>query len=493
MLAKNNLRTQNFQSLNNIRSYQGKPVAEIIVNGFFNVDENWTVKYWNKAAEQLLGIKAKEIINKNIWKQFDKLIPPHFLSLYQDAKLNTIPAQFLEYWPEKKAWFDVNTWCCDDLLYVSFKSSDQHPENAEKQPNISADLYRFVTEITNDCLWEWDLNTNEVFWIDGGHKRVFGYPIENTLVPISFWKNCIHPDDKVRVLTKLNQVVSAENGRSWEDEYRFKNAKGNYIYVHDRGHIVYDENHLPERIIGATQDINDRVLLTNELAAQKLEKHKEITGAVLTAQESERANIGKELHDNLGQVLAVALMSMQMAKRPKENKDSWIDKSLTLVRNVMNEIRKISKTLVIPEHHIISLLDNIQILVNDVMAVHPIKIDFLETDITDLVLNDSLQVTIFRVIQEQVNNILKHSNATHASILLSREKSELTLVISDNGRGADLNNKSKGVGIINIRSRVDLHHGTVTIVSEPGKGFKVKVVFSLNMASSGLQHRNYII
>ncbi len=480
MPAKDYILAQKFSKPSSLRSYRGKPIAEIIVNGFFSVDENWTVKYWNKSAEQLLGVPATEIVNKNIWKQFGKLIPMPFYSVYHQAKLSDIPAHFREYWAEKEAWFDVNTWLCDDLLYLSFKSSNQgFSENEKQQPNISADLYRFVTEITNDCLWEWDLNSNEIFWIDGGHKRVFGYPIENTLVPLSFWKNCIHPDDKIRVLTKLNKMVTAETECFWEDEYRFKNAKANYIYVHDRGHIVFDENNTAARIIGATQDINDRVLLKNELAVQRKDQQREITGAVLTALENDRAIIGKELHNNLGQVLAVAIMSIQMAKRPKENREAWIDKSLELIKNVMNEIRKISKALVIPENNIISLLDNINILVNDVMAVHPIKIEFHETGFSDLVLNDSLQVTIFRIVQEQLNNILKHSKATHASITLSRNKSEIVLEVSDNGQGADLHKENKGVGIINIRSRVELHQGAVTISSKPGNGYKLKAAFSL--------------
>lgn len=480
MLAKDYFLTQEFRKPNSLRSYRGKPIAEIIVNGFFSVDENWTVKYWNKSAEQLLGIPAKDIVDKNIWKQFGELIPSDFYAAYHQAKLQEIPAYFREYWAEMKAWFEVNTWYCDDRLYLSFKSSKKgFLGKAEEPPKISAELYKFVTEITNDCLWEWDLNSNEIFWIDGGHKRVFGYPIENTLVPLSFWKNCIHPDDKVRVLTKLNKIVAAENGSFWEDEYRFKNAKGSYIYVHDRGHIVFDENNTAARIIGATQDINDRILLKNELTVQRQEQQREITGAVLTALENERASIGKELHDNLGQVLSVAVMSMQMAKRPKENSEEWIDKSLELIQDVINEIRKISKTLVIPENHIISLLENIRILVDDVMAVRPIKIEFKESGMSELVLEFSMQVTIYRIIQEQINNILRHSNASHASITLSGNKSEITLEVSDNGQGADMSKEKKGVGIINIKSRVELHKGTVTITSRPGKGFKVKAAFSI--------------
>src|SRR6187401_3481595 len=112
MLAKDYLLTQEYRKTNSLRSYSGKPIAEIIVNGFFSVDEKWTVQYWNRSAEQLLGIPAKEIVNKNIWEQFGKLLPRRFYSAYHGARLQDIPAHFREYWAEKKAWFEVNTWYC---------------------------------------------------------------------------------------------------------------------------------------------------------------------------------------------------------------------------------------------------------------------------------------------------------------------------------------------------------------------------------------------
>ncbi len=480
MIAHNKILDQNFKSPNRFKSYVGKPIAEIIVNGFFTVDQSWGVKYWNKAAEQLLGIPSENVVNKNLWKQFEKLIPPDFYEIYHQASLTDIPAKFREYWPEMDAWFEVNTWQSEDLLYVSFKSSNQRsPDNAVQRLQTATELYKFVTEITNDCLWEWDLHTDEIFWIDGGHKRVFGYPIENTLVPKSFWKNCIHPDDKVRVLTKLNKAINGKTGCIWEDEYRYKNSSGNYLYVHDRGHIVFDEDNTATRIIGATQDINVRVLLEKELAEQKRLQQIEITGAVLTALENERASIGNELQENLGQMLAVAQMYLQMANKYEEQKETRIDQSISFIQNVINEIRKISKELVIPANHIISLPENIKILVEDITAVNLINIEFHETAFSDHDLKDSLVLTIYRIIQEQINNILKHSNATAASITLSRSEGEIKLEVSDNGIGADLAKESKGVGMINIKSRVELHHGNVILQSQPGKGFKMKAIFSL--------------
>jgi PAS domain S-box-containing protein len=244
--------------------YSGKPIVETLTNGFFRVDRKWTVTYWNKAAEKLLGVQAKDIIGKNLWEEFADVIPLEFYAVYEKAFHYDVPLHFEEYLGELGAWFEVITYHCDDTLSVSFKSSNhphaEYPENPVQRLKVLTELYKFITEITNDCLWEWDLQTSEIFWIDGGHRRVFGYPIQNALIPQSFWESRLHPYDRLRVLARLNKIISEGSETLWEDEYRFQKSDGEYAYVCDRGHIIYDDHHIALRMIGATQDITEKKL-----------------------------------------------------------------------------------------------------------------------------------------------------------------------------------------------------------------------------------------
>ncbi|HLI92123.1 MAG TPA: PAS domain-containing protein, partial [Puia sp.] len=173
-----------------------KSMTEIIPNGFFIVNHDWTVKHWNKAAEVLLTVKAEDIVGRNLWEAFSGVIPLQFYAVYHKAFLRDIPVHFVEYWEEMGAWFDVVTYYYEDSLSVSFKYSNQpaHHELLEERLRTLNELYRYVTEVTNDCLWEWDLTAEELYWIDGGHKRVFGYPIVNAIIPQQFWENRLHPD-----------------------------------------------------------------------------------------------------------------------------------------------------------------------------------------------------------------------------------------------------------------------------------------------------------
>jgi len=387
--------------------YLGKPITEIITNGFFTVDQHWTVKYWNKAAEKLLGVAAADIIGKNLWNEFAGAIPGDFYKIYHNAFIKDIPAHFEEYWGKMGTWFDVITYHCDDTLSVSFRSRT-HPEGSkhpEQQLKILNELYRFVTEVTNDCLWEWDLQTGEIFWIDGSHKRIFGYPIVNALIPQSFWENHLHPDDKARILNRLNKILSEGTDSVWEDEYRFQKADGSYANVHDRGHIIYDIGKAASRMIGATQDITVRKsaeikLLESErkLVQERLTRQKEMIHAVLTAQENERSEIRKELHDNLNHILGAAKMYIEMATTDEENREMYLQKSSDFIVGVIEEIRRISKTLSTPGK-IMGLFDSIKILLDDLIMTHAIKIEFQKTGITEEELDERLQLTIFRIVQ----------------------------------------------------------------------------------------------
>jgi PAS domain S-box-containing protein len=482
--------------------YNGKPITEIITNGFFTVDRGWTVKHWNKAAETILGVPAADIIGKNLWNEFAGAIPVDFYAVYHNAFIQDIPTHFEEYWRKMGAWFDVVTYHCDDTLSVSFRSRNHPADSGRLQQRIKVlnELYQFVMEVTNDCLWEWDLRTKELFWIDGGHKRAFGYQIVNTIIPQSFWENHVHPDDKVRILNRLNKILSKGSDKTWEDEYRFQKAGGDYAYVHDRAHIIYDGDEVACRMIGATQDITVRKSAENKLlesekklVQERLKRQKEITHAVLVAQENERSEIGKELHDNLNQILGAAKLYIEMAKTDDENREMYLEKSSGFIVNVIEEIRRISKTLSSPGM-IMGLFESIKILLDDLSMINGIKIEFQESGINEEDLGEVLQLTIFRIVQEQLNNILTHAKATSATISLAKQGNEIILIIADNGNGCNLLQEKKGVGIININSRAELYQGRVTIVSKPGEGYVLKVVLPLNghtgIRQPGLRHSN---
>jgi signal transduction histidine kinase len=259
-------------------------------------------------------------------------------------------------------------------------------------------------------------------------------------------------------------------------------ADGNYAYVHDRGHIIYGKDKLPSRIIGATQDITPRKTMEiklleaeRKLAHERLTHQKKLTLEVLVAKENERSKLAIELQDNLNQILSAAKLYIVMAKTGERNREKLLEKSSGYIIKVIDEIRMISKTLTTPSL-VIGLIDSIKTLIDDFAFNHSMKIKFHQTDFKEDDLDIKLKLTIFRLIKEQLNNIVKQATATSATIDLIKRGRKIILNISDNGDGADFLEEKNGLGKMNIKSEVDLFHGNFVIVSKPGEGYELQVV-----------------
>jgi PAS domain S-box-containing protein len=469
--------------------YPGKPITEVISNGFFTVDQKWTVKYWNKAAEKIIGVRSEDILGKNLWKEFAKVIPPEFYNVFHHSFLKGSPVHFEEYLGKMGSWLDVIIYHCDDSVSVSFKTINQEAkiEDLQHQLKVLNDLYRFVTEVTNDCLWEWDLQAKEIFWIDGGHKRAFGYQIENALIPQSFWEDRVHPDDRAKVFASLNNIKAGASGGLWEEEYRFRKADGEYVYVQDRGHVIFDQELVASRMIGTTQDISARKSSEMQLAHERLIKQKKISYVELTAQENERLEIGQELQNDLNQILCAAKLYIELARTNEEHRTEWLEKSSAYIVDVIEEIRTISQKLKMPGMNM-GLFDSIRFLVDKLNMVHPVKIEFQVNGIDEEDLDETLQLDIFRMVQELINNTIKHAGATGSMISLTRNGNEITLLVSDNGQGCDLLKAKMGMGTINIISLAELYQGIVSTQSSPGKGYEFNVILPLNGRLKPLLH-----
>jgi two-component system cell cycle sensor histidine kinase/response regulator CckA len=112
----------------------------------------------------------------------------------------------------------------------------------------------FFGRATHEAVWDWDLNTNTVWWNEGLRTQ-FGHPINEDTARLDWWRQSIHPDDQDRIWTTFEHRGSQD---LWSDEYRFRRADGTYAHVYARGYVVHDQNGAPRRMIGAMLDITAR-------------------------------------------------------------------------------------------------------------------------------------------------------------------------------------------------------------------------------------------
>jgi PAS domain S-box-containing protein len=351
-------------------------------------------------------------------------------------------------------------------------------KNAELKIRLTNERYLLVTKATNDAIWDWDVHTNTLYWGEGIYT-LFGFKPGYVDNSSNFWENCIHPEDRDRVVNGLNSFIKDNTSKIWEDEYRFIKPNGEYALVFDRGFLIYDHSGKIARMVGSMQDITDKKELEKKLFKQEVDKQKLVAQAVVDAQEKERAEIGKELHDNVNQILSTAKLYLELAYTDDNSRLDLISRSTNNISDAINEIRTISRSLVPPSIGDLGLIDSVQDLVENIKATRRLHVEFYYSGIIDDILDEKRKLMLFRIIQEQVNNVLKHASAKNLVIemIADSEGHAVDLTISDDGKGFELDKVrlKKGVGLSNIASRAQLFNGSVHIVTALGEGCKLKI------------------
>jgi PAS domain S-box-containing protein len=233
-----------------------------------------------------------------------------------------------------------------------------------------------------------------------------------------------------------------------------------------------------EAYLAIAHDLTENLQLQQQLTEEKINKQKEITRATINAQEKEREEVGKELHDNVNQILTTVKLYLDSAVVTPQKENEFIERSRQLVNAGIGEIRRISKSLVPPSLGELTLRDALRELIMSIKFTQK-NIHFRTKGLNEEILSDSLKISIYRIVQEQLNNIIKYADASQISITIHQQNDTLDLQIADNGRGFDMGKKRGGIGIANITNRATTFNGKLFIDSSPGNGCRVNVHFKL--------------
>jgi signal transduction histidine kinase len=223
----------------------------------------------------------------------------------------------------------------------------------------------------------------------------------------------------------------------------------------------------------AASDITEKKLLEQKILEQKVQEQKKVIRAILVGEEKERNKIGQELHDNVSQILTGTKLYLSMARKGKEGNENIINESMLLIDSAIEEIRALSKEKVTPIKKI-NLEELLQGLIEGFSEKAQIRTEFNYTGPTQLI-EDDLKLNIYRIIQEQLNNIQKHANARYIKIDITADTASLNVSVLDDGNGFLVDQKRNGIGISNIINRVESFNGTITINSSPGEGCRTDI------------------
>jgi len=202
----------------------------------------------------------------------------------------------------------------------------------------------------------------------------------------------------------------------------------------------------------------------------------DINRAILMAQEKEKFHIGSEIHDNVLQILVGSLFTSDLIKNLSEQEKIHLDETRNYIKTSIQELRALSHQLapVVSKDH--SLKESIENLLQDFNKTKKFDLHFNIMDAIGKPIDPDIQLSLYRIIQEQLQNILKHSGATFIQILLNIGKDKIALKIFDNGKGFDTElQKHNGIGFSNIKRRIEIFSGSLSIKSSVGNGCEIIV------------------
>ena len=336
-----------------------------------------------------------------------------------------------------------------------------------------------IAQTTYDVTWDWDIAANLISF-GKSYEKVFGYKLPKSRISYEEWMEFFLPEERDIMKKKIDNIFESEK-KGWDDAFQFICPDGSLSHVKIRSNIVRDIDGVAIRMIGVIHDISKMQKLEEILDREIRLKKKQITEAITDAKETERSDLGKELHDNINQLLGASMLYLDMARKDINKGEIYLIHSSEYTFTAIEEIRKLTKGLATDTIKEFGLCIALEQIVQDTMEVSPVKIHCQLKPSVEKAMNDKFKLNIFRILQEQLNNILKHANASDVHITMSETKKVFTLAIADNGIGFNYSKKMKspGIGISNIISRVEFFRGKVSFITAPGKGCRLTAIFPI--------------
>jgi len=425
----------------------------------------------NKAFESLTGLKEA------VGKKISEVIPgiqttnPKLIELYGRVANGGDPEQFEEYVESLKMWFFVSVYCPKQGYFVAvFDVITERKKNEEEIVMLANSL-----KIVNECVCITDME-NKFIFVNQSFLKTYGYSEEEL---IGKHISIVRLPDKASA--SVEEIVSATIRVGWRGELLNKRKDGIIFPVYLSTTILNDKENKPYGLIGVATDITERKRSEEEIKEAK-KQLEELYKRLNDIREDERARISREIHDELGQSLTALKMDLNWTKDLIGNNITVrgkINGMLDLVSSTIKKVQNISADLRPGILDDLGLNSAIEWYCEEFEKRYGIICHLELEDIPGI--NSKIQLTLFRILQEGLTNISRHSQAKNVTIQISLSLDEIYLKISDDGIGiSDEKIRSiKSLGLIGIKERLREFKGTLGINTSPNKGTSLVIYVPL--------------
>jgi PAS domain S-box-containing protein len=486
-IKSNNLERQNKQLCADINELQQQQtqltnIYDLAPIGYFILDKaGYIVDVNNNGANLLEGGKAEFI-----FARLKNFIPADCTGIYQvffkqmlstrarqTCQLKMMAKGGREFYAQLEG---ITIYTAADAKLHCYIAIVDISDRIQAQQYLAEtkDRLELALEAAAAGTWELDLNTMD-FYLHEFNYHLCAVKNNQFDGRYETFISLVHPNDQAIVDQKFHIAIA--HGKEIDLVCRFVNTDNKVCYASLRGHVIA-ENERNKRLVGILMDITEKKRIEEEAAILKKDQQKIITTATLFAEENERKRVSEALHDSVGQLLYGIKMQLDQLYLAKQH-SAETHHLYELLDTAVKETRNIAFELA-P-----SILTDFGLPTTVTELAHRFSTPQLQirTQITGFTerLDLFLETCIFRIIQELINNCMKHSAASVIDLYIS-QTDLIEITIHDNGKGFDAKQqeaKPTGSGFSSIKNRLGLYNGTLNVKSEPGYGTTILINLSV--------------
>ena len=330
----------------------------------------------------------------------------------------------------------------------------------------------------NDGIWDWDIGSGRVYF-SARWKSMFGYEEYEISNSIDEWKKRIHPEDYDSVMTALDAHLMGDSSL-FKVEYRMCHKDGSYRWISTRGASFRDIRRKSYRLAGSHTDITEKKQAEEKLLASH-ESLRNLSSHLESLMEKERKIISREIHDEVGQLLAALKIDVSwLANRLPDDKPALAEKAremAELIDVTVETVQRIATELRPQLLYDLGLSTAMEWHANEFRKRTGIECN-LSLTIGRLKLDPARSTALYKIYKEALTNVMRHAKATRVDVSLKKKKKGIMLQVKDNGRGirdAEINDP-KSVGLIGINERAHLWGGETHISGIADEGTILTVI-----------------
>lgn len=478
-----------------------RDVADISADWIWEVDMAGRYTYASESVRALLGYAPQDIIGKTA---FD-LMPPDEAVRAQEV-FAAIAMRGESFRDLENIVLDSRGGRHDTLTngtpmldaagkMIGYRGVDRDitkRRRAEEALKLSQQRFRDIVNTTEGIVWEADARSFDFTYVSRQAERLLGFPVEEWRQP-GFWVKNLYPDDREWALEYCQSCTRRMAAHDFE--YRFVARDGRTVWLHDIVTVVKEDG-APRWLRGIMMDITARKQAEQALremadgleqkVAERTRQLRQLAAQLTVVEERERRKLAQDLHDDLGQLLAVIRIKLNAieAGAPKLP----IDSVLGLVKQAEESVRTITSQLSPPVLHTLGLVPALEWLGEEIERVYGLRVH-VDHDHCPKHLLDEVQAVLYRSARELLINAAKHARVDEVSLSCMCQCDRLLLVVSDAGCGFDPGAHMdqwpvhQGFGLRSINERICNLGGEMEIDSSPGNGTTI----TLSVACSSIE------